>query len=163
MKCTAFPLILLAVALSGAALAQEDMTLQQERDQIGADMVDNRRQVGQDINGIREPVPAGTAEEAAGGATGPDIGVNSPRFDTSPATSPSRTIQDRPATTPAPTGSTTAPAGGTVSPVPPNTGGGVDVQPGAGSTGGNGTPANSGGAATPSGGAATPSGGGRVD
>jgi len=155
--------MLLAVALSGAALAQEDMTLQQERDQIGADMVDNRRQVGQDINGIREPVPAGTAEEAAGGATGPDIGVNSPRFDTSPATSPSRTIQDRPATTPAPTGSTTAPAGGTVSPVPPNTGGGVDVQPGAGSTGGNGTPANSGGAATPSGGAATPSGGGRVD
>ncbi|MBA1272707.1 hypothetical protein [Stutzerimonas azotifigens] len=160
MKCTAFPLMLLTVALSGATLAQEDMTLQQERDQIGADMVDNRQQTGQGINAIREPAPAGETGGAAGGATRPDIGVNSPQFDSSPATSPSRTVPDRPATTPAPTGSTTAPAGGgTVSPLPSNTGEGVDVRPGAGSTGGNGTSTGSGGAATPSGGAATPSGG----
>lgn len=47
-------LVLLSAASTAAFAQQQDMTLQQERDQIGADLEDNRQQIGRDINRIRE-------------------------------------------------------------------------------------------------------------
>lgn len=47
-------LVLLSAASTGAFAQQQDMTLQQERDQMGADLEDNRQQIGRDINRIRE-------------------------------------------------------------------------------------------------------------
>ncbi|EXF45817.1 hypothetical protein BAY1663_01754 [Pseudomonas sp. BAY1663] len=49
-------LYLLLAGVSAGALAQEEeMTLQQERDRMGAEMEENRQQIGRDINRIREP------------------------------------------------------------------------------------------------------------
>jgi len=47
-------LVLLSAASTAAFAQQQDMTLQQERDQMGADLEDNRQQIGRDINRIRE-------------------------------------------------------------------------------------------------------------
>ena len=47
-------LVLLSAASTAAFAQQQDMTLQHERDQMGADLEDNRQQIGRDINRIRE-------------------------------------------------------------------------------------------------------------
>ncbi len=47
-------LVLLSAASTAAFAQQQDMTLQQERNQMGADLEDNRQQIGRDINRIRE-------------------------------------------------------------------------------------------------------------
>lgn len=110
------PVLLLTLCVSGAAVAQqENMTLQQERDQIGADMEENRRQIGRDINAIREP----------GVAPGSNNGVG-----TAGMNRPNNTVGD-PATHPQ-----QAPAGnaGTSGVAPPNNNGGPVTTTGPGSS-----------------------------
>jgi len=72
------PALLLALIVSGAADAEEEnMTLQQERDQIGADMERNRQQIGREINAVREPgrSPESAAEPGAAGSVRPNNSV----------------------------------------------------------------------------------------
>ncbi|MCQ4296648.1 hypothetical protein NAU58_13780 [Pseudomonas stutzeri] len=79
MNKSKLSLILLLTAVSTAALAQqEDMTLQQERDKMGADLEDNRQQIGRDINRIREP--GATQNDAQGiNRGGVQSDANNPR------------------------------------------------------------------------------------
>jgi len=72
------PAMLFALIASGAANAEEEnMTLQQERDQIGAEMEQNRQRIGDEINAIREPgVSSGSAAESgAAGSASPNNSV----------------------------------------------------------------------------------------
>ena len=72
------PAMLLALTVSGAANAEEErMTLQQERDQIGAQMEQNRQRIGNEINVIREPGASGGSEAESGavGSAGPNNSV----------------------------------------------------------------------------------------
>jgi len=70
--------MLFALIASGAANAEEEsMTLQQERDQIGAEMEENRQRIGDEINAIREPgVSSGSAAHpGAAGSASPNTSV----------------------------------------------------------------------------------------
>ncbi len=48
-------LLLLSAAAAAANAQERDMTLEQERDRMGAQMEENRQQIDRDINRIREP------------------------------------------------------------------------------------------------------------
>ncbi|MBE7374578.1 hypothetical protein [Pseudomonas lopnurensis] len=160
------PLFLLLSALSVGALAQEeDMTLQQERDRMGADMEENRQQTGRDINRIREPgAPRGDATDINRGGVQSDA-INrrpsAPGNANPPAGAP---LPDTPEGTRQPTnGPGVSPVPGTTAPAPTVPGGANgNVSPGSGaSPGGIGTNNGNGAAASPDGGAATggPTGG----
>ncbi|MGA6096816.1 hypothetical protein ACPESN_02925 [Stutzerimonas marianensis] len=61
--------LLTVIAAAHAAAQEEGLTLQQERDRIGARMEAERRETGREINAIREPEAARQAEQA------PDTGA----------------------------------------------------------------------------------------
>lgn len=133
------PALLLALAVSGAAGAEEEnMTLQQERDQIGADMEQNRQQIGREINAIREPglSPGPAVEPGAAGSTRPNnsVGTRGAQPGQAPAgrsSNPSITQpgnDDGPITTTGPGISTVEPGRSTTTgtPVEPNRNGGAN-------------------------------------
>ncbi|WP_421683905.1 hypothetical protein HKW98_05575 [Stutzerimonas urumqiensis] len=135
MNKSTLVIALLAIGSAQLPYAQEaELTLEEERERIGTEMVENREQIAREISAIREPglesadqideettldnTPARPGDNATD-ATG--VGVRNPRFDNSPTgiTSPNEvpTLDDRPRpiTTPAPlppdAGDRQAPAG----------------------------------------------------
>ena len=157
-------ILLLALGLPALAAAEEDgMTLQQERDRIGAEMEESRRQGGQDLNAIRNGdtgrMPTGV-EQPGTFSPGTPTGNNGPLIDRVPrngsggnGTAVTPGNQNAPISTTTPGASTVEPGrptttGTPTSPVAPNNGaegnaGGVNR----GGSGGNGTVGGNGGAA----------------
>lgn len=158
--------IILLLALGVPALAaaeEENMTLQQERDQIGAQMEESRRQGGRDLNAIRDPDDTGQApaDAAQSGASAPGArtGNNGPLINRGPlngtgtSVNPGNQNDNSPITTTTPGISTTEPGRPTTTgtPTSPNAGSngaeGNAASGNRGPTGGNGTSGGNGEAA----------------
>ncbi|WP_120993310.1 hypothetical protein [Stutzerimonas urumqiensis] len=141
---------LMAAGLAGSLAAQEAATLEQARERIGSEMVENRERIGREINAIRDSDTTagnrGGGESAlgdpvlAGDGSGTGVGVRNPHFDNSPTgiTAPNEvsTPDDlpRPVTTPRP-----VPPDGAAERQAP-----VEGDRRGSQTGGNGTPAGNG-------------------
>lgn len=115
-----FPAMLLALTIAGAVNAEEeDITLQQERDQIGAEMEQNRQQIGRDINAIREPdiTSGAAAEPGAAGSPAPNhsIGTRATQPGEAPSGSEPNSGVAQPGSTDSPI-TTTGPGSSTVEP-----------------------------------------------
>ncbi|MFL9812427.1 hypothetical protein D7241_04120 [Stutzerimonas sp. VN223-3] len=150
MNRLGFPALLLALAVSGVADAEEEnMTLQQERDQIGADMEQNRQQIGREINAVREPgISSGsTIEPGAAGSARPNnsVGTRATRPGQAPAGSASNPGITQPGDDDGPI-TTTGPGSSTVEPGRPTTTG-TPIDPSR-NGGANGNARPDGGAAT---------------
>lgn len=113
--------LLLTLTVSGAVAAEEEnMTLEEERDQIGAAMEENRQQIQRDINAIRAPdiSPA----PGAAGATRPNnsIGTRATQPGQAPAGGAGNPDVTQPGELDGPI-TTTGPGSSTVEPMRPTT------------------------------------------